>query len=109
TAIFRIVQECLTNIHRHSGSSTAKIDITKDNNNILVTVWDEGKGIPAEILDRHNIVGVGIRGMQERVRELGGQMQIRPNSPGTIVEVTLPCVRRQTPDGRPDAQAYTAH
>ncbi len=98
TAIFRIVQECLTNIHRHSGSPTAKIQITENGNRIVLTVRDEGKGIPPEFLHRTNVtpatVGVGIQGMRERVRELGGRMRIRSGAPGTIVEVVLPFAGR---------------
>ena len=104
TAIFRIVQECLTNIHRHSGSATAKIQISENGDRILLTVRDQGKGIPPEFLRgtkvRPAIVGVGIQGMRERVRELGGRMRIRSRAPGTIVEVVLPFVRREAlPEG----------
>jgi PAS domain S-box-containing protein len=99
TAIFRIVQECLTNIHRHSGSSTAKIQIDENGNRILLSVRDQGKGISSEFLRGANgtppTAGVGIRGMRERVRELGGRMRIRSGAPGTTVEVVLPLARRE--------------
>ena len=98
TAIFRIVQECLTNIHRHSGSPTAKIQIGGNGNRILLIVRDQGKGIPPDFLHGKKVtsatVGVGIQGMRERVRELGGRMRIRSGAPGTIVEVVLPFARR---------------
>jgi two-component system, NarL family, sensor histidine kinase FusK len=98
-AIFRIVQESLINVHRHSGSSTASIDIGIDGNQVLVTVRDHGKGIPSEVLDlatsTAESLGVGIRGIAERVRELGGSLRIRRTFPGTSVEVTLPVVRPQ--------------
>jgi len=94
TAIFRIVQECLTNIQRHSGSSSASIHVAQEKDQILITVRDEGKGMPSEsLVDASGTqcrVGVGIRGMRERVWELGGYFRIRPAFPGTIVEVTLP-------------------
>jgi PAS domain S-box-containing protein len=99
TAIFRIVQECLTNIHRHSDSSTAKIQISENGSRILLTVRDQGKGIPLDVLRGANrasaTVGVGIHGMRERVRELGGHMRIRSAASGTIVEVVLPLARRE--------------
>jgi signal transduction histidine kinase len=94
TAIFRIVQECLTNVQRHSGSSNASIHVAQEKDQILITVRDEGKGMPSEsLVDASGTqcrVGVGIRGMRERVWELGGYFRIRPAFPGTIVEVTLP-------------------
>jgi PAS domain S-box-containing protein len=98
TAIFRIVQECLTNTHRHSGSPTAKIQIRENGKRILLIVRDRGKGIPHEFrrgTKLSSTVGVGIRGMRERVRQLGGRMRIRSGAPGTIVEVILPFVRRE--------------
>jgi len=93
TAIFRIVQECLTNVQRHSGSSSASIHVVRENAQVLITVGDEGKGMPsASLVDASGIqtVGVGIRGMRERVWELGGYFRIRSAFPGTIVEVALP-------------------
>jgi len=94
------VQECLTNIHRHSGSPTAKIQIIENASRILLTVRDQGKGIPPDFLRGANrasaTVGVGIDGMRERVRELGGHMRIRSAASGTIVEVVLPLARRET-------------
>jgi len=93
------VQECLANIHRHSGSSSAKIRLAHEGSLIRLTVQDEGKGISPEFLQGSgtqmpSTAGVGIRGMQERVRDLGGLMRIRPANPGTIVEVELPLARR---------------
>ena len=94
TAIFRIVQESLTNIHRHSESSRANIRIALDASELVLTIRDTGKGISAAALQssvqkRRNI-GVGIQGMRERVRQLGGKIDIRAAEPGTIVEVSLP-------------------
>ncbi len=96
-AIFRVVQECLTNIHRHSGSSTAKIDIKRTPSEICLTVADTGSGIPEKDPAANGTgktAGVGIRGMRERVRDLGGHMQIRPSNPGTIVEANFPLTKR---------------
>jgi two-component system, NarL family, sensor histidine kinase FusK len=101
-AIFRIVQESLINVHRHSGSSSANIYIGIERNQVFLRVQDCGKGIPSEFLDLATStpagLGVGIRGIAERVRELGGSLSIRRMSPGTSVEVTLPLVRPDRKD-----------
>ena len=91
TTIFRIVQECLTNIHRHSGSSTAGIRIGRDVEHIELEVRDQGKGIPGMRDSTGPIMpGVGIRGMRERVRQLKGTMKILSDASGTVVLVRLP-------------------
>ena len=85
TAMFRIVQECLTNIHRHSGSSSARIVITRHTDNVTIEISDRGKGMsmPAR-------AGVGIQGMGERVRQLGGQLEIDSGKGGTRVIAIFP-------------------
>jgi len=92
-AVFRIAQECLTNIHRHSGSKNAHIRIVRKDGNLCVEVRDEGRGIAADKLSRiqSNGGGVGLRGMRERVRQFSGTVAIesQPGS-GTTVSVTLP-------------------
>jgi two-component system NarL family sensor kinase len=92
TAVFRIVQECLTNIHRHSGSKTAAIEIRNRNEETLVVIEDSGKGIPADKLDliRRGRSGIGFRGMTERVRYLGGNLEIQSSNAGTIVIAAVP-------------------
>jgi signal transduction histidine kinase len=90
TAVFRVVQECLTNIHRHSGSTVAKIRVFKRDTELRIEVEDEGKGISPEKrieMDRAGKTGVGIRGMRERIRQLGGSLEIRSrlNGSGTVV------------------------
>lgn len=91
TAIFRIVQECLTNIHRHSGSPVASIRITRDEGEVRVEVQDEGKGLPQPADGNSPALkaGVGIQGMRERVRQLGGSCDISSGNAGTRVVVTL--------------------
>ncbi len=92
TAIFRIVQECLTNIHRHSGSKRAAIRIRHEHGRIVVIAQDWGKGIPPDKLRliSNSRGGVGFRGMAERIRYLGGTLGIDSDGPGTIVTATLP-------------------
>ena len=93
-SIFRIVQECLTNVYRHSGSKTACISVTlSDQKMLTVQVSDQGKGIPAgsrlfKSSERGH--GVGFSGMRERVRELGGTLEIQSNENGTTVTAEFP-------------------
>ena len=93
TALFRIVQECLTNIYRHSESSTAVVRLDWNSKETILQVEDQGKGMPKTLGQgdgKPAALGVGIRGMRERVRQLGGSMDIRSGNPGTLVEVVLP-------------------
>ena len=95
-AIFRMVQECLTNIHRHSGGNSAAICVREENHRIVVEVQDAGKGIPLEKqleLSSSGRIGVGFRGMRERVRQLGGTLEIRSDNAGTAVTATLPLAK----------------
>jgi len=92
TAVFRIVQECLANIHRHSGSKTAIVRLRLDPQEVVVEAKDAGKGIPPEKLrsQADGRGGVGFRGMHERVRFLGGSLQIHSDGGGTTVTARLP-------------------
>jgi signal transduction histidine kinase len=97
TAIFRVVQECLTNIHRHSGSSVARILIAHSDGRVRVEVEDKGKGIPlpkrSELISSpRGTPGVGIRGMRERLRQLGGTLEIHSSGEGkgTLIRAYLP-------------------
>jgi signal transduction histidine kinase len=93
TAIFRTIQECLTNIHRHSESTTATIRIAASDSHVRVEVGDRGKGIPPEKqfeMGSTGITGVGIRGMRERLRQLGGSLEIHSNPGGTLIVARLP-------------------
>jgi len=91
-AIFRIVQESLTNIHRHSGSKTATIHVSRDAENVFLEIQDEGTGIPDEKLTaiRTQRTGVGFTGMRERVRNLKGILNIHSSSNGTKISATFP-------------------
>jgi signal transduction histidine kinase len=91
-SLFRIVQECLTNIHRHSGSKTASIRIVHDDGALVLEVRDEGRGIPAERLSeiQSRGSGVGVRGMRERVLQFSGTMTIESDASGTRIRVIFP-------------------
>jgi len=93
-AIFRIIQESLTNIHRHSGSPKASIHLALDLNEVLLTITDQGKGILPEAAPeepkRGRKLGVGIAGMRERVLQLGGRFEIVAGNPGTIIKAAFP-------------------
>ena len=90
--LFRLVQECLTNIHRHSGSKTALIRVERKENTVHLEVEDQGKGMTTERLAaiQSHGTGVGIRGMQERVRHFRGDLVVESNGSGTKVYATLP-------------------
>ena len=95
TAIFRTVQECLTNIHRHSESPTARIRIAATDGHVRVEVQDRGLGISPEKqfeMASSGTPGVGIRGMRERLRQLGGSLDIHSNDQGTLIVARLPVV-----------------
>jgi PAS domain S-box-containing protein len=94
--LFRVVQEGLTNVQRHSGSSTAWVQLALRRGNVVLQVEDTGHGMPRGTLDLDDgysgstDVGVGIRGMRERIRQLGGRLEIRSNHSGTCVTAILP-------------------
>lgn len=92
-AIFRMVQECLTNIHRHSGGAYAAIRVHERDRHVCIEVQDQGRGIPLEKqleLSSSSRTGVGFRGMRERLRQFGGSLEIRSDNAGTAVSATLP-------------------
>ena len=90
--IFRLVQECLTNIHRHSESKTASIQISRESNQITLEIRDQGKGMSRDRLAeiQSGLSGVGIRGMRERLSQFEGTMNIESDSSGTRVFATIP-------------------
>ncbi|MBI3846607.1 MAG: PAS domain S-box protein [Planctomycetes bacterium] len=94
TTIFRVVQEALTNVHRHSGSRSAGIRVARDESGVVLEVWDEGSGIvpksPVCSSDGIAGLGVGIAGMRERARQLGGVLDIVSSNTGTTVQMRLP-------------------
>jgi signal transduction histidine kinase len=105
--IFRVVQEALTNVHRHSGSKTAEIDLKREGDTIHLSIADRGRGMTPEKLEeiRTRGSGVGFRGMRERVRQLKGKMQVQSDKNGTRITVTLPV---QSQAGQSDGAAPTS-
>jgi signal transduction histidine kinase len=89
-SIFRIVQECLTNIHKHAGAKSVAISIVRSADGVTLNVVDDGKG-----LAKGYSFGVGLRGMEERVRQLRGSFKLSSNSRGTAVAVTLPAMPKE--------------
>jgi PAS domain S-box-containing protein len=96
-AIFRVVQECLTNVHRHSGSKTATIRLLRGDDAVHIEVRDFGKGISPEHLAEIQLhaSGVGLRGIRERLGQFQGEMRIESNASGTAVIATLPISNQQ--------------
>lgn len=91
TTIFRIVQEALTNVFRHAEARKAWITMAVRESQIVVTVGDDGKGIPDSIADfEAGKIGIGIAGMRQRVKEFGGRIRLRNGNPGTLVEAVIP-------------------
>ena len=88
--LFRVLQESLTNIHRHSGSSKAEVTLELFSDRVLLKVRDFGKGIAP---DNGTNSGVGLAGMRERMRDLGGQLAIRACEPGVLVSATIPLAK----------------
>ena len=97
TTLLRIVQESLTNVYRHSGSKVAGVRVVKGGSAITLEVWDKGKGLPQSLKGSEGSasLGVGILGMRERARQLGGTLAVHSNNPGTLIEVVLPLQRER--------------
>ncbi len=92
-AVFRIVQEALTNVFRHSQARTACVTLIQKEGSLLLTVQDDGKGVAEQTAQlRPGSIGVGIGGMRERARELGGELRMKNANPGTIVEILIPAM-----------------
>jgi len=91
TAIFRIIQEALTNVYRHSGAKRAWITLTKEDSQVIVMIRDDGKGIEDPIAElRPGSIGIGIGGMSQRAKEFGAELRLSNVNPGTLVEVIVP-------------------
>jgi PAS domain S-box-containing protein len=97
TALFRIVQEGLTNIHRHSGSDTASIALAKKDGNAVLQIKDQGRGIRSKensgSTEELPQLGVGIPGMRQRLRQLGGRLEVESSEQGTTITASVPLIR----------------
>jgi signal transduction histidine kinase len=97
--LFRVLQESLTNVHRHSESPAVDIRLKLDAERVILKIRDYGHGMPQPVLQRFREagtgVGVGLAGMQERISELGGRLEISAASPGTVVTVSMPISKRE--------------
>ena len=94
TAVFRIVQEALTNVFRHSEAHRAWITLIQREDATVITVRDDGKGIPPRVADQQpDSVGIGISGMNQRAKEFGGELRLTNTDPGTLIELTIPSTR----------------
>lgn len=92
-ALFRVLQESLTNVHRHSGSSTVDIDVRIERDKVTLAVKDAGHGIPSTVLQRFEetgTAGIGLAGMRERLADLGGELSVDSNSVGTLLKASIP-------------------
>jgi len=91
TAIFRIIQEALINMFRHSGARKGWVTVAQRDHQIVVTVRDDGKGIGEQVAElRPGSIGIGIGGISQRAKELGGELRLTNANPGTLLEVTIP-------------------
>jgi two-component system sensor histidine kinase UhpB len=91
TAAFRIIQEALSNVFRHSAARSCKVSLAQTDSQIAVTVRDDGKGIGIMVSElQPGSIGMGIGGMRQRVKEFGGELRLENANPGTLVEVVIP-------------------
>jgi PAS domain S-box-containing protein len=109
-SIFRVVQESLSNVHRHSGSKTAQVRVGRDAKKVTLEIRDQGRGLPANGVAEGSepaVPGVGIQGMRERVRQLGGRFDIQSTKGSTIVSVEIPLTTAEAAAAGKVAQATT--
>lgn len=96
-ALFRVLQETLTNVYRHAAARKVDIRIANRSGQVYLTVADDGKGIPQQVLSKFNggaAPGIGLAGMRERLAEFGGNMSVHSSGGGSVVEVTIPTMTR---------------
>ena len=92
-ALFRVLQESLTNVHRHSGSPTVAIELEVDAETVTLAVRDAGRGIPQPFLEQFHesgIAGIGLAGMRARLTDLGGELRVESDTKGALVRATIP-------------------
>jgi signal transduction histidine kinase len=107
-ALFRILQESLTNVHRHSGSPTVEIDVELESDMVALAVRDAGQGIPTHVLERFEgtgTAGIGLAGMRERIADLGGELHVESNRLGTVLTASIPLDVRTLSRTQPSSAA----
>ena len=92
TSIFRVIQEAITNVQRHSGSADARIEVHVQTDRVALRIRDFGVGMPIDEVTGGLAItaGVGISSLRERVKQLGGELKILRAEPGTLVEAVIP-------------------
>lgn len=91
TAVYRVVQEALTNVFRHSGARNARVSLKVVDSKVVIQVRDDGRGISQDVAAfKPGSIGVGVGGMRQRVREFGGELRLEHTHPGTLVEAIIP-------------------
>jgi len=109
TAIFRAIQEALTNAFRHSGAKKIWVNLLRTDPQIVGTVRDDGKGISDRVSKlQPDSIGIGISGMIQRLKEFGGELRLKNSSPGTIVELTIPIDQTAANHGQPKTRPREA-
>lgn len=112
TALFRIMQEALTNVYRHSGSRRVEIGLTLDSTHAVLVIRDFGKGIPKEVLEQFRQsgtnVGVGLAGIRERVIELNGAFEIGSSGKGTTLKASIPISDKRHAHADAPTQMYSS-
>ena len=107
-ALFRAVQEGLTNVHRHSGCSVVEVSLSVNTKRLRLQIKDDGRGIPPKrlrsLVEGAAEAGVGLAGMRERIREFGGSLEIRSDRAGTTVVISIP-VERTSIDSQQDSES----
>ena len=92
-ALFRVLQESLTNVYRHAAARSVDIRILCNDGHVVLTVADDGKGIPQDVLSRFRegaASGIGLAGMRERLAEFGGEFKVESSDGGSIVQAVIP-------------------
>ncbi|MGA7078033.1 MAG: ATP-binding protein [Terriglobales bacterium] len=97
TAVFRMIQEALTNVYRHSEAQNVWIGLQQREGATVITVRDDGRGIEKKTVEQQpDSVGIGIGGMRQRAKEFGGELRLTNAQPGTLVELVIPSVAPAT-------------
>ena len=98
-ALFRVLQESLTNVHRHAQASSAEIHVDLDAEDVSIEISDQGRGLPEDVLEQLRgggaKIGVGLAGMRERIRELGGRFEVTSDATGTTIRAAVPLSMRE--------------